>query len=106
ATVPLRQRDELYARLLDVLEHDDPPAVFEDAYRRICGDADDEGVLACGLGVVLRVLGEADAEAQAICKRWVAELTRGMAIYSHRQAGADGVMALGSIEDLERYCYF
>jgi len=102
----LEERDILYNKFLAVVEQGVPAEIFESAYRAIAGEDDEEGTLACGLGRVLVVLGATSPVSQEVCKRWVAEMTRGMAIYSRRQAGDDGVIALNSVADLERYCYF
>jgi len=56
--------------------------------------------------VVLRVFRAIPEAMQRKASRWVEEMVRGMQLYSHRQPDADGFMALQTVEDLERYCYF
>ncbi|HEX8536851.1 MAG TPA: squalene/phytoene synthase family protein, partial [Cystobacter sp.] len=43
---------------------------------------------------------------RASLARWTSEMARGMAIYAHRERGTDGIVALHTVSDLERYCYF
>jgi len=54
----------------------------------------------------MRVYGAQDERTREVTARWVAEMARGMSLYAHRPAGSDGVHALSTIGDLERYCYY
>jgi farnesyl-diphosphate farnesyltransferase len=55
---------------------------------------------------VLRVFEAVPGTMRKKALRWVAEMTRGMQLYSHRPRGDDGLYALTTREDLQRYCYF
>ena len=102
------ERDTRYAAFLEALEGPaDAPAVaaFEDLFRDVDGDPA-ELELCRNLGRVLRVFRALPEGMQRKTQRWVAEMTRGMQIYSHRQAGEDGFTAVYTLSDLERYCYF
>lgn len=101
-------RDERYATFLDALESSPDDAVvrrFEDQFRGIEGNQV-ENDLCQHLGTVMRVFRSLPEGMQAKTTRWVAEMTRGMQLYSHRAPGDDGYTALFTPEDLERYCYF
>jgi len=98
-------RDRLYALLLDVLEHGAPPSRFMRAVAEIPATADERS-LAVALDRVLAVLDTVPEPMRVIVKRWAAEMTRGMQIYSHRGPGDDGFFAPRALPDLERYCYF
>jgi len=110
ASIATPERDELYAHFINVLQNRQSADPFTAAFKRIVSDGqsdgDEEAVLACGLHRVLRILDAAHNEPRQICRRWVTEMARGMAIYSHREPGADGITALSSLADLDRYCYF
>jgi farnesyl-diphosphate farnesyltransferase len=102
------ERDERYATFLAALEASPDDAVvrrFEDQFRGIEGNAV-ENDLCQHLGTVMRVFRTLPKGMQTKTTRWVAEMTRGMQLYSHRAPGDDGYTALFTPEDLERYCYF
>ncbi len=99
-------RDELYALFLSVLEDRTAPEDFVKLFEASDVEPGAERELACNLPRVMRVFDAMEPEPRAICARWVAEMARGMAIYSHRPRGRDGVVALFTLADLERYCYF
>jgi phytoene/squalene synthetase/2-polyprenyl-6-methoxyphenol hydroxylase-like FAD-dependent oxidoreductase len=108
--VPHSARAPLMARFLDVLYAREDPATFAAAFSREIGASavanDPELVLTTNLAVVMRVLdGQSDATRTTLI-RWVAEMARGMALYVFRPPAADGVIALETVSDLERYCYF
>src|SRR5208282_2616372 len=69
-------------------------------------ESDPELLLSTNLPVVMRVLDLQNDATRATLVRWVAEMARGMALYVFRQPGADGIVALETVPDLERYCYF
>jgi len=104
-TLPIRQRDRLYGRLLTLLEDREGDEGLAKAFLEVPGD-DAELRLARSLPRVLRVFRTLPEPLQRTCERWVAEMTRGMQVYSHRTPGTDGVVALHTLSDLERYCYF
>jgi farnesyl-diphosphate farnesyltransferase len=98
-------REELFRRLLDVLNGGAEPDVFTTECARVDGFTEDERVLLDGLPRVLHVFREVPGHRDAAC--WISELIRGMAIYAQRQPDAsDGVVALTTMADLDRYCYF
>lgn len=98
-------RDRLYGILLDVLERGAPASRFTRAVRELPATPD-EHALAIALDRVLHVLESVPEEMRVVVRRWAAEMTRGMQIYSHRPRGADGFVAPRATPDLERYCYF
>ena len=65
-----------------------------------------EIILAQGMGRVLRTLSSVPDAMQQVCFQWIAEMCRGMEIYSCRPKGNDGIRALLDLNDLDRYCYF
>jgi squalene monooxygenase len=110
AAVPQASRVPLMTRFIDVLYAREDPASFSAAFAKEIGSANIEGdpelVLTTNLAVVMRVLEKEPATTRATLIRWIAEMARGMALYTFRQPGADGIVALDTISDLERYCYF
>lgn len=103
--VEASSRDPLFAEFLGVLERDEDASAFERGMHKVPGD-DEELSLARRLSVVMRVFDTQDAHTRAATVRWVTEMTRGMALYAHRQKGDDGIVALHTTTDLERYCYY
>ncbi len=104
----IAERDERYAAFLAALEGPaDAPEVrrFEALFRDIDG-VPAELELCRNLSRVLRVFRSLPQGMQVKTQRWVAEMTRGMQIYSHRAEGDDGLTAVYTLSDLERYCYF
>lgn len=98
-------RDELFALFLGVLERGEDPAQFAAAFAKIPGQ-DAELDLARKLPQVMAVYRSQSEAMQDATVRWVSEMARGMALYSHRRAGKDGMIALETVQDLERYCYY
>ncbi len=98
-------RDRLYAAFLTVVEDGGPADAFVDAFSCVQGQ-NAEFDLARNLPVVMRVFNGLPQQLRAAVTPWVAEMSRGMAIYSHRAPGADGFTALTTLPDLWRYCYF
>ncbi len=103
--VPGPKKDMLFGLLLDVLERGAPPRGFSESFEDIEGD-DAELSLARNLPRVMRVFWSLPEPMQAIVSRWVAEMARGMSLYTHREPGEDGFVALYTPADLERYCYY
>ncbi|MCB9555404.1 MAG: squalene/phytoene synthase family protein [Deltaproteobacteria bacterium] len=101
-------RERLFGRFLALIESDAPSAQFTSDLAQTLGDAasDHEVRLALDVDRVIRVLRTVPAPMEATCRRWVAEMARGMNIYAHRELGPDGMVALTTPADLERYCYF
>lgn len=102
--LPTATRDALYAAFLDTLEGRAEPTTFV-ALAAAFGEGD-EAEVARHLPRVMGVFASLPEASQASVARWVGEMTRGMAIYSRRAPDEDGVVALKTLEDLERYCYF
>lgn len=98
-------RDGLFADFLGVLERDEDASAFERGMQKIPGD-DEELSLARRLSIVMRIFDAQDAHTRAATVRWVTEMARGMALYAHRPKGDDGMVALLTTTDLERYCYY
>ena len=102
------ERDARYATFLEAL-YAEPDAevvrTFERQFQGIeCNEIERD--LCAHLSVVLRVFRTLPHGMQVKTSRWVSEMTRGMQIYSHRTAGEDGFIAVHTVEDLERYCFF
>lgn len=104
-SVDSEARDRLFPMFLGVLERGIDAADFEREFELIAGD-DPELSLARRTRVVMRVFHAQSERTQAACREWVGEMARGMSLYSHRQKGDDGFIALHTTADLERYCYY
>lgn len=102
--VPLEERDRMFAIFLATLEGGDPHPLAL-GFEAIAGE-DPELSLGRNCARVIRVLESLGADQRAACRRWIAEMARGMNLYVHRLAGPDGIVALTTLADLERYCYF
>ncbi|MCB9785082.1 MAG: squalene/phytoene synthase family protein [Deltaproteobacteria bacterium] len=105
AALDLESRERLYASFLAVLERGAAVDAFEAAFRALPGASADLE-LARHLGRVAEATDSLPARLRPVVVRWVAEMARGMGIYSHRAPGSDGLVALSTLSDLERYCYF
>ncbi len=105
AAVTSDVRGELFRTFLEVLENDRAPSDFAAGFDAIPGD-DAELSLARALPIVMRVFRAQSPSTIAISTRWVAEMSRGMDLYSRRSPGDDGFVALYTVSDLERYCYY
>lgn len=103
--LPIAERDGLYAAFLDVLERQAPAERFAELWSKVDHQGP-EHVLCLGLPRVMRVFWKLPRALQDATVPWVAEMTRGMALYSHRPRGVDGIAALHTPEDLDRYCYY
>ncbi len=103
----LAERDGLYSSLLACLEQDASASAFASQFPDN-GErpASAELRLVQNLPRVLGVFAELSDTAKGAILRGVGEMARGMAIYNRRPAGEDGIVALKSLADLERYCYF
>ena len=105
-TFSLAERDERYAAFHAVLRGAAQPASFERLWVDVEGSPAHEVELCSALHRVLGVLDSSPRDMRAAVLRWVAEMARGMQIYSHRSADRDGVIAPWTSADLQRYCYF
>lgn len=103
--VPPEARDRLFAVFLGVLERGEDPGALERAFAAVDGD-DPELRLARSTAVVMRVFASRPERTRAACVRWVAEMARGMQLFSQRPPGEDGLVGLHTVEDLDRYCYY
>lgn len=99
-------RDTLFRLFLEVLEADGDPQAFADAFASLVHGNDAELDLARSLPRVMRIFASQDAAIRSASVRWVTEMARGMTLYAHRAPGDDGVAALHTTSDLERYCYY
>jgi farnesyl-diphosphate farnesyltransferase len=107
AELAAAERDDLFAAFLDCLSGRRPAEAFAGLYRASAAmDSSAESVLAASLPRVMRVFGELPGPMRESSGRWIAEMARGMCIYSHRTRGSDGLIALTTEADLDRYCYF
>jgi squalene monooxygenase len=108
--VPQASRAPLMSRFIDVLHGREDPEVFSGAFAREIGvaalETDPELVLTTNMPVVMRVFDLQPDATRATLVRWITEMARGMALYTFRQPGSDGIVALETVSDLERYCYF
>jgi squalene monooxygenase len=103
--VPRRDKDRLFSAFLEVIERGASARDFEEMFDVIEGD-DAELSLSRNLTRVMRVFRSLPEPMQQVVSRWVAEMARGMSLYTHREPGEDGFVALYTVEDLERYCYY
>ena len=101
----MEERDARYEAFLEIVEQNESSDRFEGMWTHVKGRKT-ELELCSSLGRVMRVFRDLPEAMQHKTLRWVAEMTRGMQLYSHRKAGTDGFNALYTVEDLERYCYF
>ena len=99
-----RTKEHLFRSLLDVLSEQNDAEAFVAASRALHTPDNAEHELLCGLPKVLRVFRDSPGHVDA--RRWISELVRGMALYAQRPSGHDGIQALNSMADLDRYCYF
>lgn len=102
--LPLPLRSVLFDELLRVL--DGAPSDRLRALFPAPASSDAEAALLHDIDRVLRVLDTLPASLATIVRRWVAEMTRGMALYAHRDPAEDGIVQLRSSDDLVRYCYY
>ncbi|MEN9581069.1 MAG: hypothetical protein RJA70_4078, partial [Pseudomonadota bacterium] len=95
---PRATRERLYREFLDMLDGGSTDD-FLQAVRQ-AGGVPEEAELLAGIERVMRVFREVPQGLRQICTDWIGELTRGMAIYSQRRPGDDGVHCLLSEADL------
>lgn len=101
-------REALFRAFLGALAGRQPPETFATLFQAHHSHqaTPAETELALGAPRVWRVLDGCTPPQRAAITRWVSEMARGMAIYVNRPSGPDGLRALVTLEDLERYCYF
>jgi phytoene/squalene synthetase len=98
-------RDELYSSFVEVVEGRSSSASFVDLFSGVSEEGN-EFDLCRGIPRVMRVFRDLDDAQQGVSEKWIVEMAGGMAEWSHRSPGEDGVVASESLEDLARYCYF
>jgi phytoene/squalene synthetase/2-polyprenyl-6-methoxyphenol hydroxylase-like FAD-dependent oxidoreductase len=98
-------RGGLFRIFLDILERDGDPQSLSTGFEMIVGD-DAELRLARAMPTVMRVFRAQAPSTIAISTRWVAEMARGMDLYTCRKPQDDGLYALYTVSDLDRYCYY
>jgi len=106
AALPVTEKERLLAQFRASLAATDGYA--DDLAHAFAAPADDEQDLARNVATVLREFRRLPAAQQAAIRPWVQEMCDGMAEFARRHAAArpDRVEALGSIDDLDRYCYY
>ena len=103
----LAERDERYARFHAVIRGAAPAASFEALWVGVVeGSPEVEVELCSQMHRVMTIVDQVPPDMREAVLRWVAEMARGMQIYSHRSADRDGVIAPWTSDDLQRYCYF
>lgn len=98
-------RGELFRTFLEIMEEGRDPADLAKGFEPVPGD-DAELTLARAMPTVMRVFRAQAPSTIAISTRWVTEMARGMDLYSRRQPAEDGFLALYTVSDLDRYCYY
>lgn len=100
------ERDRRYDSFLGVLLGSEHAEEFEALWKGVDGSTDAEVELCTNLHKVMSVFDALPLQMQTSIRRWVEEMTHGMRLYSHRSTASNGVHALTTYRDLERYCYF
>lgn len=98
-------RGELFRTFLEIMESGRDPADLAKGFEPVPGD-DAELTLARAMPTVMRVFRAQAPSTIAISTRWVTEMARGMDLYTRRQPAEDGFLALYTVSDLDRYCYY
>lgn len=70
------------------------------------GATSDEEVLVCECARVLRTFHALTEPERDAVRPWVQEMTRGMAEFGTRRGTREGLAALASVAELDRYCYY
>ncbi|AWV88468.1 squalene/phytoene synthase family protein [Bradymonas sediminis] len=104
-TLSNRERDALFAAMLEVLEDGAAPDTFIQLAAGLSGRPC-ELRLARNIDQVMRVFRALAPQHQKVCVTWAGEMIRGMGLYARREPGEDGLVLLRTLSDLERYCYF
>ncbi len=98
-------RGGLFRTFLEIMESGRDPADLAAALEPVPGD-DAELGLARAMPTVMRVFRAQAPSTITISTRWVTEMARGMDLYTRREPGPDGILALYTVSDLDRYCYY
>lgn len=98
-------RGDLFRTFLEIMESGRDPADLAKGFEPVAGD-DAELTLARAMPTVMRVFRAQAPSTIAISTRWVTEMARGMDLYTRRQPAGDGYLALYTVSDLDRYCYY
>ena len=98
------ERDALFTAFIAVLDGEQSPESFSERFRAF-SDEDPEVRLAQSLPRVMNVFMSQDERTREASISWLSEMANGMRIYCRRDRPGT-VMAVNSISDLERYCYF
>jgi len=108
ADMPADLRDGLYDAFLKVLRGQATAPHFTEGFEQAvrCEPELPDHALSLGLHHVMAVFDTLPPNHQASLRAWVEEMAHGMRLYSHRRPGPDGLTALLTLGDLERYCYF
>ncbi len=106
-------RLELLADLIAMLQGRVAPGALAERFRsalppglRDTPPSDPEHALIRDLPRLMAVFTSLTPGAQQSLRTWVSEMAHGMSVYAARPAGPDGVHALTTLADLDRYCYF
>ncbi|MGD2134640.1 MAG: phytoene/squalene synthase family protein [Gemmatimonadales bacterium] len=107
ATLPPSRKDALLAHFARCLEPDGPDA--EPLRETFAEPANDHERLARSADIVLREFQRLSAAEREAVRPWVQEMAEGMAEFAARggdvRAGSR-LEVLGTVEDLDRYCYY
>jgi farnesyl-diphosphate farnesyltransferase len=98
------ERDELFDLFIRVLVGEASPESFSERFVGV-GDDDAELRLARALPRVMRVFASQAPATRRSSVTWLSEMANGMRLYCRRDRSG-GLVALATISDLERYCYF
>ncbi|MEM9191059.1 MAG: squalene/phytoene synthase family protein [Myxococcota bacterium] len=103
--VPHERRRPGLVALTDLLEERGTVDAVVDALGAL-PKSDAELDLVRNLETVMRVHATFSPRVRQTIRTWVGEMARGMLLYTERRPAEDGIRALLTIEDLERYCYY
>jgi farnesyl-diphosphate farnesyltransferase len=98
------EKQRLLARLREYLEEGAGDA--RELSTVFAGGGADDARLAANADVVLREFRRLPREQRDVIRPWVQEMCAGMGEFAGRSQGSGHLQALGSVEDLDRYCYF
>ena len=105
-TLAAAEQDRLFAHFGRCLDDGGPDA--EPLREAFAGAGTDEELLAREADAVLREFRGLPPEQQDAVRPWVQEMCAGMAEFARRAEDAPGahLEALGTVEELDRYCYY
>jgi len=98
---PIRRR--LFTHFENALIDGDCTDFLADAHRF---EDDDDGELSRGLDRIVRLMMTFPSPVQNSMRKWIGEMSGGMALYARRHAFGPGRTTVQDLPDLERYCYF